>query len=159
MDYLPDLIEFNGNFNEFIESVYEVFQEEILASGITFRNLPVRPRYSPEYKNKEFGFWHVTSEGSNNREEEDRTPDLDRCRRIKWISWMIINHNHKDVHCWEEKRGSTTEIVIWHKPAKYVVILSERNNYWLLKTAYIILYPSKERGLRNSYRRATQQNL
>ncbi|EJD6367381.1 oxidoreductase [Providencia rettgeri] len=156
MDYLPDLIEFNGNFDEFIESVYGIFNEEILTSGITFRNLPVRPRYSPEYKNKELGFWHITSEGSDNREEEDRLPDLDRCRRIRWISWMIINHNHDDVHCWEERRKSTTEIVIWHESARYVVVLSERSNYWLLKTAYPITYSSKERSLRSSLRRANQ---
>lgn len=155
MDYLPDLIEFQGDFSNFIESVYSHFEEDILNSGITFRGLPVRPRYSSEYKNKELGFWHLTSEGSDNRQEQDRIPDLERCKRIKWISWMIQNHQHCDVHCWEEARKSTREVVIWHESAKYVVILSERRDYWLLKTAYTVTYSSKERSLRNSMERAT----
>lgn len=154
MDYLPALIEFDGNFHNFIESVYECFEEEILNSGITFKNLPVKPRYSPEYKNKEFGFWHLTSEGSGDRQEQDRTPDLERCKKIKWISWMIQNYQHSDVNCWEEGRKGTTEVVIWHESAKYVVILSERSNYWLLKTAYTVVYSSKERSLRNSMQRS-----
>lgn len=77
---MPDLLEFSGDWSLYIEEVYNEFQHSFLSSGIRFRGLPVQPRFTPEYDGKEFGFWHLTSEGEK---EEERTPDLSRCARIR----------------------------------------------------------------------------
>ncbi len=53
---MPDLLYFNGSWQEYIDDVYDVVREDILISNITFKGLPVRLRYSPEYNGKEFGF-------------------------------------------------------------------------------------------------------
>ncbi|ELY7391614.1 oxidoreductase [Cronobacter universalis] len=144
---MPDLLYFGGNWDLYIETVYNEFRRTFILGKIRFRGLPVSLRSSPEYKGKEFGFWHLTSEG---KQEEDRTPDFERCARINWISHMIINHSAEGISCWKEKRDNITEIVIWNEAENYVVILSERRDYWLLKTAYVVTQSGKRRQLRNS---------
>lgn len=148
---MPDLLDFNGVWNSYIDEVYNEFRTTFLNSGIRFRGLPVQPRFSPEYDGKEFGFWHLTSEGEK---EEERTPDLERCARIRWISHMIIHHENPCLSCWEERRGNNTEIVIWNEVEDYVVVLAARRDYWLLKTAYVVNRSGKRRQLANSRARS-----
>lgn len=148
---MPPHLAFAGDWQTFIDDVYDAFRQDILIADIRFKGLPVRPRFNPEYDGKEFGFWHLTSEG---KEEEDRTPDLERCKRIKWIAHMIKNFDHDDIFCWPERRGTTEEWVIWNEVEDYVVVLSARRDYWLLKTAYLITYNSKRRSLTQSRKRA-----
>ncbi|WP_310827099.1 oxidoreductase [Pseudenterobacter timonensis] len=148
---MPDLLEFTGEWSLYIEEVYREFQNTFLRSRIRFRGLPVRPRFTPEYDGKEFGFWHLTSEGEK---EEERTPDLLRCARIRWIAHMIIHHDNEHLSCWEERRRNDTEIVIWNEREDYVVVLAARRDYWLLKTAYVVNRSGKRRQLRNSRERS-----
>ena len=148
---MPDLLEFSGDWSLYIEEVYNEFQHSFLSSGIRFRGLPVQPRFTPEYDGKEFGFWHLTSEGEK---EEERTPDLSRCARIRWISHMIIHSDNEHLSCWEERRGNNTEIVIWNEIEDYVVVLAARRDYWLLKPAYVVNRSGKRRQLANSRARS-----
>ncbi len=59
---------------------------------------------------------------------------------------MIRNYNHCDISCWSERRGPTEEWVIWNECENYVVVLSARRDYWLLKTAYVVTYDSKNQN-------------
>ena len=63
---------------------------------------------------------------------------------------MIRNYDHCDISCWSERRGPTEEWVIWNECENYVVVLSARRDYWLLKTAYVVTYDSKIRTLKQS---------
>ena len=36
---------------------------------------------------------------------------------------------------WRNKRGSETNTLLWYRE-EYLVVLYQRRNYWLLKTAY-----------------------
>lgn len=151
MLHMPPQLPFHGDWGSYIQEVYDFLINDVLLSGLRFRGLPVRLRNDPEYQGKEFGFWHLTSEGKT---EEDRTPDLERCKRIPWIAHMIIHNTHQGVSCWPERRGATEEWVIWNEVEDYVVVLSARRDYWLLKTAYLVTYSSKRRSLRQSRQRA-----
>jgi hypothetical protein len=137
LEGLPELEVFEGDWEEFIERVYQIYLDLIVKPDLRFKNLAVQPRFSPETKSKHYGFWHLTSSG---QVEEDREPDLRRCERIRWVSWLIENYRNFPgvVYCWQEKRKNTNEIVIWFEEEHYVVILSERRDYWLLKTAYLV---------------------
>ncbi len=148
---MPPQIPFDGDWSSYIEQIYNLFSNDIFLSGLRFRGLPIQLRNNPEYQGKEFGFWHLVSEG---KEEENRTPDLERCKRITWIAHMIRNHAHQGVSCWPERRGTTEEWVIWNEVEDYVVVLSARRDYWLLKTAYLVIYKSKRRSLSQSRDRA-----
>lgn len=142
---LPPLLPFCGNWVTYIETVYQVYTDTILNSGLAINNIPVRPRYTPETQGKEFGFWHVTSEGEL---EEEREPDLRRCERIRWLKWTIENFSqYAEISHWEERKGSNRDIVIWIESEQYVVVLSERRDYWLLKTAYLATKSGKIRQL------------
>lgn len=148
---MPPQLPFQGDWSSYIQNVYDIFTNDIFLSGLRFKGLPIRLRNDPEYQGKEFGFWHLVSEGNV---EEDRIPDLERCKRIPWIAHMINNHAHQSVSCWPERRGKTEEWVIWNEAENYVVVLSARRDYWLLKTAYLVTFNSKRRALTQSRARA-----
>ncbi|MDT4288884.1 hypothetical protein RO575_04895 [Methylomonas sp. MO1] len=142
---LPDLVLFCGDWQAYEDRVYSVYFETIIQSNLRFNNLPVRPRYTPETKGKHFGFWHMVQEGDV---EEERTPDLRRCERIGWVSWVIENCiENSEISWWVEKRDNQNEIVIWIEAEQYVVVLSERRDYWLLKTSYLATKSGKIKQL------------
>lgn len=145
---LPPLEPFCGDWTAYIERIYQIYRETILKNNPKYRNFPVKPRYTPEVKGKHHGFWHLTSEGDK---EDEREPCLFRCERIRWIRWLIDNLNQcAEISVWHETRNNTSEVVIWLESEDYVVVLSERRDYWLLKTAYLIKYDNKRKQLRKN---------
>lgn len=83
--------------------------------------------------------------------EDDRIPDLRRCERIRWISWMIKNvDNYDDITWWDESpKGNSREVVLWLEAEQFVVVLAWRSQgYWLLKTAYLATKSHKIESLR-----------
>ncbi|MFQ5753847.1 MAG: hypothetical protein ACE5HI_17815 [bacterium] len=131
---LPDLFLFPGDWEAYVEDVYQIFLDEIAHANLKFRGLKISCQYRPPTQGKHFGFWHVISEG---KEENERVPDLRRCERIRWIAFLIENAEESDaISWWENERRGNTHVVIWHEEENFVVILSKRKNYYLLKTAY-----------------------
>lgn len=131
---LPDLMPLQGEWSDYVDSIYQVYVDQIANGGLTFSGLRISCQFRPESQGKHFGFWHVISEGEA---EDDRLPDLRRCERITWISYLIANvETDNEISWWENKRGRDTHVVIWHESENFVVILAERNGYYMLKTAY-----------------------
>lgn len=131
---LPVIVPFTGIWAEYVEAIYQVYVESVVDADLSFKGLRISCQYRPESQGKHFGFWHVISEGDV---EDDRLPDLRRCERITWVAYLIANaENEPDISWWENKRGRDTHVVIWHQAENFVVILAERNGYYLLKTAY-----------------------
>ncbi|MFQ5564540.1 MAG: hypothetical protein ACE5FO_13345 [Parvularculaceae bacterium] len=132
----PDLITlaaFNGDWAAYEDTLHEIFINEIARGGLTFDGLRVSCRRIPETDNRWASFWHLIQEG---KVEENRTPDLRRCERIRWVRWIIQNSNAKaSIEVWRNKRKSETNILLWYRE-EYLVVLSERRDYFLLKTAY-----------------------
>lgn len=133
----PDLLIFDGgDWFAYQEALYEVFLNTIWSAKLTFQGLPVNAKKQPEHKGKHFAFWHLTSNGEI---EEEREPDLRRCERLAWVSWVILNvDRHPEITYWENKRGNQRHIVVWCEGHNYAVILAKRNGYFLLKTAYVV---------------------
>lgn len=134
---LPPLEHFSGNWEAYIDHIYDVYCGLVLRSRLCFRGVPVNPRFTPKSKGKIYGFWHVTSEGGI---EDDRTPNLRRCESIRWISWVIENvDNYEEITWWDEStQAHNREVVLWVEAEQFVVILAWRHQgYWLLKTAYL----------------------
>jgi hypothetical protein len=124
----------------YLDLIYKVFLKEIIDGGLQFNGLPVRCRYEPPCDDKHAGFWHLITEGPI---EANRTPDLERCARIRWISWIIANANNPAViRCWENirptDRGSKTRIPLWFVEGNFAVILEKRPGYFLLITSYCV---------------------
>ncbi|MDH4203631.1 MAG: hypothetical protein OEV87_12170 [Phycisphaerae bacterium] len=140
-EWIPECIELNdysGNWSDYLDQVYLCFCQSLVHSKAYFRDGYVGVRRIPETDGKGFGFWHCISEG---KEEDERTPDLERCKRIKWIRAVIDNYDKPEVDYWTNRRGREICHLVWYKET-YLVVIAERKNtskgkkYYLLKTAY-----------------------
>ena len=69
------------------------------------------------------------------KNNNERFPDLHRCRRIKWIPYIINNNHDSDIVCWikphRRKTGKKSvcedRVYLWAKNANFVVILGKQN--------------------------------
>ena len=133
---LPDLVFFESDWSSYEDCLYQIFLTDIVNAKLCFKGLPISCQYRPATKDKHFGFWHVISEGEV---EDDRTPDLRRCERIRWIAYLITQvETNNDISWWENRRGTNKHVVIWHELENFVVILAKRKDYYLLKSAYYL---------------------
>lgn len=159
----PDLLAFEGEWQDYEDQVYEAYLDSFIRAGIRFSGLPVKAKYRPATREKGFSFWHVISEAPdpNNRNEEDRIPNLKRCERIPWIAWAIeqAEAGADGFSWWENLRGRETCVVIWAEVHDFAVILAKRRDYYLLKTAYCDIAPHRRRSFereREEFRRAQE---
>lgn len=148
---LPDLVVFEGDWDAYLDRLYVVYIAEIVQADLRFQGCPVNCRYRPPTEGKGYGFWHCIQEG---RTEDERLPDLRRCERLRWIPWMIRNAGiDSRISFWKEKRGADIDVVLWAESEEYVVILSQRRDYYLLKTAYVANKSHKVESLRRNRER------
>lgn len=71
---LPELIElsqFGGNFERYLEAVYEIFTRDFVRDKPSFRGKRLALKKYPVTDGKEATFWHMTSEGED---EMNRIP-------------------------------------------------------------------------------------
>lgn len=142
---LPPLIffdDYDGDWEKYKQSLYNIFINTVV-NKLTFMGLPVSCRYFQPIGDMHRCFWHLITEGSKN--DEDRTPDFRRCERITWITHLIHNYKSLELKCWENKRGSNKNTVLWLPCEDYMIVLSYRKKYYLLTTAYVH-HPSKRRA-------------
>ncbi len=63
-------------------------------------------------------------------------PDLRRCERIRWVRWVIENAtSHAEIDIWQNTRVTEINTLLWLRE-EYLVVLGQRQGYWLLRTAY-----------------------
>ena len=130
-----------------LEQIYQVFVDEVANGGLSYQGLPIKCRFHPSYDNKHGSFWHLMSEG---RDEEERTPDLERCARMRWIAGVAdYVSNPAMVRCWENTRstahGLKTRTVLWLYSHRYALILERREGFFLLITTYCVRSRQAER--------------
>lgn len=144
----PDLLllaAFDGDWQAYEAELYRIFLNEIARGGLNFRSWPIRCRRIPEAQGRWASFWHLVQEG---RIEDERTPDLRRCERIRWVRWVVENATaHAEIDEWQNSRGTETNTLLWYRE-EYLVILAQRRDYWLLKTAYCTEKSGRVRQLR-----------
>ena len=132
----PDLVlfdAFGGDWSAYETELHRFFLNEVAGGGLQFRGVSVRCRRRPEAGGRWASFWHLVQEG---RVEDDRTPDLRRCERIRWVRWVIENAGaHSKIDEWQNTRGTETNTLLWYCE-EYLVVLAQRQDYFLLKTAY-----------------------
>jgi len=155
-DWLPPLVllqEYNGDWNQYIEAVYDYFKVDFIDSKPQFQDKTIRLKRYPLLDGKEATFWHITSEG---KEEDERVPDLRRCERIRWPRPIIEHYNDDSIRCWSNVRGNARRrnerrIVLWFYDEDYVVVLAARGRYILLWTAYYVSWDHTRKKLLKDY--------
>lgn len=141
---LPSLVELSAfEASNYIKNIYTIFNNEVANGKLTFLDLPIKCPWHPSHDNKHFCFWHLISEKHETNCEEDRVPDMERCKRIRWIRFVVEHANNKDlIWCWEKsvktKRGRNSHIHLYLHKEKYLVILRKKSNRLELVTTFIV---------------------
>ena len=148
---VPPLVlldDYDGIWEEYENALYDFFCEDFVRNRTHFRGSEIGVKRHPELKGKPATFWHITSTGVI---ENERTPDLRRCERIRWPKPMIEACDEPEIKVWYELRGGERRIHIWLKDFDYVVVVAVRKGYHLLWTAFWIEYAHQRRGLQKRF--------
>jgi hypothetical protein len=148
---LPDLIlleNFQGNIAVYLEQVYQIFYRDFVISKPVFRGKKLGLKKYPIVEGREYTFYHMTHQGDI---ENNREPDLRRMERIPFPRPIIDNSENKYLKVWKNKRGRDTRILIWHEKEKYLTVLTERDDYILPWTAYLVTKSHQEKKLMDEY--------
>lgn len=149
--WLPDLVLLetcNGNWGDYLETIYSFFKHDFVNSKPSFPGKPVGLKRYPLSEGKECTFWHFIQEGSV---EDNRIPDLRRCERIRWPRPLIEAVNSNRVRVWNTMRRTHRRIVIALDDFSYVVVLEDRVKYVLPWTAYTVDREHRRRKLEKEY--------
>ncbi len=138
------LDDFGGNWGAYEHELNRIFMCEIARASLEFRGLRIGCRRIPETAGRWASFWHLIQEGYV---EEERTPDLRRCERLRWVRWVIENATtHSKIDEWQNRRQNRINTLLWYRE-EYLVVLAQRQGYWLLKTAFCTDQPFRVRQL------------
>lgn len=137
---------YGGVWAAYEDALAHVFETQIGCRGVSFRGKWVNQRRGPVTRGRSAAFWHLIQEGPI---EDEREPNLRRCERLPWVRYIIDSAgSDPDIDEWENVRGPERNVLLWYKE-EYIVILSERPKYFVLKTAYDTSRPNRIRQLRN----------
>lgn len=145
--WLPAIVCFDDYgkiWDPYIEVLYQYFKVDFIDNQPHLLDQTVGLKHFPADQQKHPTFWHIISEGPL---EEDRTPDLKRCERIRWPSPIIEHQPAEVIRCWEEGN----DILLWLTEDDYLIVLGKRNGYIILRTAYCVNYPHRRRNLSQRY--------
>lgn len=134
----PELIsfeEYGGDFKLYFDDIYQIFKANFITTQPLYNELKVSAQKHPEVDGIHRTFYHITHEG---KIESNRTPDFRRMERIQFPRFCIENCSHKDFMVWEKLIGRDNRIHILNEAERYLVVLTERENYYLFWTAFYI---------------------
>lgn len=158
--WIPNLEIYNGgDWHEYQDKIYHIYSTDFLKSFPIYNGKKVQIRKHPMYNNKEEGFFHITGKGEN------REPDFRRCERIRYPRAFIEscsceNMCQCDYMIWKEnhKNKGKYRYYFYKEKERYVVILEERKNYYLLITAYYLHYSNAIKDKKKQYLKAQTEN-
>ncbi len=143
--YLEDC---NGNFQDYFDSVYLIFENDFIKSQPSFQGTKVSAQKFPLVDGIHRTFYHITHEGED---EQNREPDFRRMERIRFPKFCIENCPHEHLLIWKNQRGRDTRILIFNEQEGYLIVLTERNGYNLFWTAYYITSNRRKNKLIEEY--------
>ena len=135
---LPDLLIFKGDWDKYVNDIYSIFKQIFIIEKLYIdEKKVVKIRKHPAFNEKESAFWHLVSEGSD---EDSREPNIRRCERIRWVHHLIVNKGEPFIKEWitvrKTGKGKARRTCLALENFSYMVVLEERDQYWLFITAY-----------------------
>src|SRR3989339_736182 len=94
-------------------------------------------------------FYHITHEGED---ESNRKPNFRRMERIRFPKFIIENCKHNDILIWKNKRGKDERVLLLNEAENYIVILTDRGEYFMLITAYYVETKHRKEKLVKEYK-------
>lgn len=147
----PDLMylaDYQGDFKAFLSAVYSVFENDFIRSQPLYEGLKVAVRRYPEMDGLHRTFYHITHEGED---EENRQPDIRRMERIRYPKFVIEQNQHPEILIWKNRRGKDERILLFNERENYIVVLTERKEFYLFITAYLVDTAHRKRSLLKEY--------
>ena len=120
---------------EYSYYLYSIFEHDFIKTNPKLDKKKVQVRKYPMYNNKYEAYFHLTCKDYKIGTGE-RSPDLKRCERIRWPKAFINNFFDRDLLVWKMPYKSVFGIILMSKSKRHIVILEERNDYYLLITAF-----------------------
>lgn len=155
---LPNIVtleDCEGAWDNYENALYCIFKNDFIINIPDFRDKPIGIFTNKMYNDKEKTFWHIISEGPD---EFNRTPDMRRCERIRWPKKFIICDdctNCNEIRIWKAlHKNNKYRYKIWCDKTDYIVILEERQDAFMLITAYLVTYPHARRKLTKEYEKS-----
>lgn len=148
---LPEIIElneFNGNYAEYNEAVYNIFKDDFVFHKPIYRGKKLSLKAHPIVDGKEYTYYHFTHSG---KIETERIPDIRRMERIGYPKPCIDNSESEELKVWRNLRGTKERILILHEEERYLIVLEDRKDYILPWTAFYIDYPHQMRKYLKEY--------
>ncbi len=140
--------------NILIDEAYKIFKKYIDDDTLIFKNKKIFFNIKMnKYSFREQGFEHIITKDFG----KTSIPLYDKNRVIhlpiiEKIIKQCCNNKCSELKVFKDKK----DICIWCKRIDFLIILSERNNGYLLKTAYPVVYTHKRQSLK---RKANENDL
>lgn len=147
----PELVflhDYTGNVEVYFSEVYSIFENDFIKTQPLYEHKKVAVRKYPEVDGIHRTFYHITHQGED---ENNREPDIRRMERIRFPKFVIENSLHKDILVWKNTRGKDERIVLFNEKENYIVILAQRNDFYLFITAYYVETEHRKRKLLKEY--------
>lgn len=153
-DFLPQILTLSGTFEEILDSLYSVFNNDFKIKKTKHFNYIViyDSRVLPDGHGKEEGFWHVITE--KNPQTGDREIDFRRAERLPWASPMMENSTRPELRVYDYDHISKAKGIrryIWIYEHDYVLVLKKIKNKYFWITAYYIDSRGRKRKVENQY--------
>lgn len=153
-EWLPEQIDTNGTWDEILERLYAVFEDDFKNGRPRFDGLPVWwDRRCLDGDPHEEGFWHLVTR--DDRATGNRLLDTPRAKRLRWCRATIDHETDVLVFDYLEGNGKT-RTYLWVHQCDYVVILERATRkgkhvaYWLV-TSFFLDGPSRRRSMQRKF--------
>lgn len=146
-------------FPSYENRLFEIYKQIYEESLLMFKDMPIAMRHYPPDYGKKSGFYHLIYQNYDcTGKDIDRLPELNRMSKFTWGRSVIDFHKDsicKNLLIYENKRKSENNICIYSECLDFLVVLTKRKDYLLLKTAYPIEYDDSREGIYKEYNKYT----
>jgi hypothetical protein len=168
-DWLPNPVEYHGDWDSFIRTLYRVFETDFKQGRPRYQNCPIWHDRRIDSEDKfgfEEGFWHLVTRNewvwnsAKRIKEKQRLPDNDRAARLPWAKPTIDHDSEPEIKVWDFEEAERSNVVrryIWLEEYDFVVILEHQTksfgDIFMLRTAFTVEYEGKRKDLESRYER------
>ena len=140
-DWLPEMLDLDGSYEEIIERLYDVFRKDFIQERP--KHLSCTVRYNGNIyefsQGKVEGFWHVITRYDSTK--TNRLINYPRAKRLPWAKPLMENPDKDAIKFFIYDEGSNSKGIrhyIWFENGNYVVILRKRRDDFFWITAFYV---------------------
>ena len=131
--------DYAGDYSVYQNAVYQLYLKTFSEKQFYYNGKPIHEKLQPKVSGMSCTFWHIVSSGAD---EEHKLPDFNRYETVAWPGFILeyCLSNCSSVLQWKNTRSTTKRIakrvLLFCPEIDYLVVLEEREDYYLFWTAY-----------------------